>query len=33
MPREERFIKIDRLCEAYLDEFCDRGIDRLRLEE
>ena len=33
MPREERFIRIDNLCEAYLDEFCERGVDRLRLEE
>ena len=33
MPREERFIKVDRLCEAYLDEFCERGVDRLRLEK
>jgi hypothetical protein len=33
MPREERFIRIDNLCEAYLDEFCSRGVDKLRLEE
>ncbi len=33
MPREEHFIKVDNLCEAYLDEFCERGVDRLRIKK
>ena len=33
MPSLERYAKIDRLREAYMDEFVDNGLERLRLEE
>jgi len=33
MSNEERFCRIDEVCEMYMEEFYRRGLDRLRLEE